>query len=85
MISARVFGNVVLVDRAEHKKAAGDVKDYISRAAAHDNWDVLKSQFIDVEAVEAMRQGKAARFMHLRVQAMHERALELVGTITVTG
>jgi hypothetical protein len=78
-ISARIFGNVALVDRAELKKQGGSLKDCIIRAAKSARSDVLASQFIDEDAVAALEYGHVRDFMKIRVHLMHDRATMLVG------
>lgn len=79
-ISARVFGNVVLVDRAHLKQQGNtDIHDWILNAAAKSKWDVLASQFIDKEAVQALELGEVPTFIGRRAWLMHKRAEALVG------
>jgi hypothetical protein len=77
-ISARMFGNVVLVDRAQLKKQAGSLRDSITQAAKDAHWDVLASQFINEEAVAALEVQDVRAFMKSRVGLMHDMARVLV-------
>ncbi|WP_316174556.1 DUF262 domain-containing protein [Bradyrhizobium sp. SZCCHNRI1073] len=79
-ISARLFGNLVLVDRA-HLKSQGnsDVSQWLIYAAANGGWDILATQFIDQEAINALQLGNVAAFIRCRVRLMHQYARVLVG------
>lgn len=62
-VSARMFGNVILVDRiALGQQGAG-------------KWERLKFQFIDKTAVEALKLGHQTQFMGRRAWLMHRRAI----------
>jgi Protein of unknown function DUF262 len=79
-ISARVFGNLILVDKARPKQQGNtEIRDWILSAAAKQKWDVLASQFIDEEAVQSLEVGEVPTFIGRRAWLMHKRAEALVG------
>ncbi|QLF70524.1 DUF262 domain-containing protein [Peteryoungia desertarenae] len=75
-ISARLFANVVLFGS---NTAPDNLRECIIGAAERHDWATLSSQFIDEEAVQALRVNDAVRFMNARVQIMIARAHALVG------
>jgi len=80
-ISARMFGNVVLVDRAQLRRQ-GSIRTCILKAATRGDWETLRSQFIDEAAVAALECSDVKEFMGRRVQLMHAKAEALVnGTL----
>ena len=80
-ISARVFGNVVLVDRTMLKQhGSNDIRRWILAAADKGEWGMLASQFIDADAVQGLKEGDPRTFIARRVRLMHEKALALVGS-----
>ncbi|WP_410708049.1 DUF262 domain-containing protein [Bradyrhizobium sp. BWA-3-5] len=80
-ISARLFGNVVLVDKTMlRQQVSNDLRRWILAAADKGEWGVLASQFIDADAVQGLRKGDPQTFIRRRVRLMYERALDLVGS-----
>jgi hypothetical protein len=78
-VSARMFGNVVLVDKASPgQQSSGEIRRVILEAASAGEWERLRSQFIDETAVDALKLDHPTHFMGRRVWLMHKRALELV-------
>jgi hypothetical protein len=80
-ISARMFGNVVLVDPLDLILHGGSRKGWILRRAANGDWDILASQFIDRASAAALEANDMIGFFRSRVRLMHERARALVGEI----
>jgi hypothetical protein len=78
-ISARLFGNVVLIDKSRmHGRSSPPIKQWILRAAEQNDWDVLASQFIDRSAAEALEIDDPKGFMSSRVRLMKSKAESLV-------
>jgi hypothetical protein len=50
-VSARMFGNVVLVDAMHVKQQHNDIRGWITAAASAGNWDILESRLIDASVV----------------------------------
>jgi hypothetical protein len=80
-ISARMFGNVVLVDPLDRIVQGGNLRGWILGAAANEQRDILASQFIDHDAVRALEGDDVRGFFRSRVRLIHERARRLVGEI----
>ena len=78
-LSAKMFSNVVLVDRTIHRPSSLDLGEQITRLASEGRWDVLHSQFIDEDAVKSLAQGDRVRFLIERVSRMHLLASNLAG------
>lgn len=81
-MSARVFGNLVFIDRTKQKEK-GDVtiKESITSAAKRKDWQALASQFINKVAVDALANDEAVDFMMARSELMYETASQLVGKL----
>ena len=80
-ISARMFGNVVLVGPLDRIMHPNSQKSWIIRRGQNRDWDILASQFIDHEAVAALENNNARQFFASRVRLIHQKARELVGDI----
>jgi hypothetical protein len=78
-ISARLFGNLVLVDPRHPQQDPASIKSSIFDARNREDWDVLESQFIDHAAVIAIENGDPPRFMMERARRMQQKAADLVG------
>lgn len=79
-ISAKLFANVILIDREQLKRGDKDIRRCILDAAQRGKWDILRSQFIDDAAVAALQAGRIRDFMLSRAKLMHEKANCLVAT-----
>jgi hypothetical protein len=79
IISARIFGNVVLVGRPDHSRSAGSIRRLILDAKDRGDWNMLRSQFMDDAALAAVENGDPRSFMIERARLMHQKAAELVG------
>jgi hypothetical protein len=77
-ISAKIFANVILIDRAQLKRRDKSIQKCILNAAASGAVDALRSQFIDEATIAALQAGKVRDFMLLRAHLMHEKAEALV-------
>jgi len=78
-ISARLFGNLILVDANHPQQDPASIKRSIYEARDRDAWDVLESQFINHAAVIALENEHPPRFMMERARLMRHKAAELVG------
>ena len=77
-VSARIFGNVVLVSKAE--RSGGPIpRELILNAANRGNWELLASQFVDTDVVKALRENDVLFFLLRRTELMHQAARQLVG------
>jgi Protein of unknown function DUF262 len=77
--SAKVFGNVILSVPIAKSRAPNAARSAMLSMADADRWDVLSSQFINRNAVSALRAGNDFSFVLARVKEMHLRAAALVG------
>jgi hypothetical protein len=85
-ISARLLGNVLLVDRSKtENRTPPPLKQWILDADDAGNAELLSSQFIDHSAVIALRQDDPKAFMFSRAALMKSMAEELVGTTAPVG
>lgn len=78
-ISARLFGNIVLVDRTNPKPDTKSIKRWILDAKGRADWDILGSQFINDAAISELESNNASAFMMNRVRLMNQKASQLVG------
>jgi hypothetical protein len=80
-ISARMFGNVVLVDQLDKLIHGGSLRNWILRRGENRDWDILASQFIDPESIATLKKNDARGFFASRSRLMYDRAGTLVGEI----
>lgn len=80
-MSARMFGNVVLVPPLDRLLHPASLRAWIIRRAENNDWDILASQFINHEAVTAVQKNDIPEFFASRVRLMHQKAKDLVGEV----
>jgi hypothetical protein len=78
--SPRIFPNIILTNVLEKEThGPSDWRARILRLADEGRDEVLRSQFIDVKALEFLRERATAGFLRRRAEVMREKAFELVG------
>lgn len=78
--SPRIFPNIILTNVIEPKTpGASDWRENILRLAKEGQDHVLRSQFIDAEAVQLLQKKATVGFLRCRAKLLHDKALALVG------
>jgi len=79
VISAKLFGNVLLMDDATRQQfGSGNIREAILAAGARDDWETLRSQFIDKESFAAIQSNDVVTTLYNRAYDMHSSASRLV-------
>ncbi|UQY33149.1 DUF262 domain-containing protein [Pseudomonas fulva] len=79
-VSAKIFSNLVLVDRSLPRQSSSDIRADIIRLYEEENWDILASQFISEHAARALYEGDVVNFLVTRANDLHHKAVQMVGT-----
>lgn len=79
-LSARILGNVILVDKSmlDRRFREIPVKNWICDAARDGHWDWLHSQFIDEASVSALEASDVDQFFQIRGSLMERAAKRLI-------